>query len=388
MRKFFVAAVSLMLVVLMACPLGAFADGTLTERVVAGETTLFGNAAIFTSDGSTLTTSNVTNASASIEGTALVAKQGTGTSNGVIRIKSNTLPSKVTDKVVVEFDLSGCRSTVTLKIKWGQSWSDSSSVVICDKKVAAAGTAIKVKSILDFTNKKVTAYYDGVAQTPVDIPDAANKGTVSMFMHLEGIKVNGNLNYAKIDNFTMYKTSGNFAGENANGGAAFNLPIDETLSTAKIGGQTAELCRMAESESVINTYYADYSALNLAAGDYDVEISAVPLGGTAEDAKTVTYSVTVLEPLVLSDFALDAENGRASVSAKNNTNAAKTITMLIAEYDANGKLVNVSAEDKTVAVSEDAQSFDITLSGVSASNTLKAFIWDSLSGMKPLAEAK
>jgi len=82
---------------------------------------------------------------------------------------------------------------------------------------------------------------------------------------------------------------------------------------------------------------------------------------------------------------------KIAVKTANYTESAETIRLIAAIYDVTGtKLLQVVSEDKTMGLNKDEiQELEVTVAeGVSADSKLKVFIWDSLNGMVPAADAK
>ncbi len=74
-------------------------------------------------------------------------------------------------------------------------------------------------------------------------------------------------------------------------------------------------------------------------------------------------------------------NGNADVTITNNTAEKQTGVAIVAEYNAGGTLVNIDTIDLSLAGNE-AKTLKFTDKDV----RYRAFVWDSLAGMKPLAD--
>lgn len=400
MRKCFKAAVSLMLIAVMSSA-AVFAEGSLTQRLTVSGQTMYGTKTIFAADdetGAVTTTTALKNSDTTViaENNSITARLGDGaTVDDLARFKSVKFGKQNTGKLIFEFDFETNRSQVALRMQYGQSWSSGVTEIVPSTKDAQNG-AKHFKAIIDFDTAKVNTYIidkdNTVSTTEKDLVSDSDSNASYIWFQISDIKFATKNCYGKIDNFTMYKiTETKFKGEAANGGAAFNLPIDETLSSAKVGDTTLSLSRMTETETVINTYEADCSALE--PGTYEVTVSAVPLGKAAADAIEVKYSAVVPEPLELSNLMIikssDSSKVNARVSVKNNTKQATTITMIIAEYADGGRLVNITNIDRNVYVSDETQDIYVSIAEAAdkTNNTFKAFVWNGIGSMKPLIES-
>ena len=82
---------------------------------------------------------------------------------------------------------------------------------------------------------------------------------------------------------------------------------------------------------------------------------------------------------------------KIAVKTANYTESTQNIRLIAAIYDVTGtKLLQVVSEEKTMGLNKnEIQELEVTVEdGVSSDSKLKVFIWDSLNGMVPVADAK
>jgi len=100
------------------------------------------------------------------------------------------------------------------------------------------------------------------------------------------------------------------------------------------------------------------------------------------DNPVVVAGYEVVEELQVK-LELDEEAKTATLKGINLTDADATVTLIIASYDEDNKLVEVKYQDVTFAAGEEDGNF-VTLSLTEDAAVVKAFVWNSIKGLQPV----
>lgn len=121
----------------------------------------------------------------------------------------------------------------------------------------------------------------------------------------------------------------------------------------------------------------DGLTLQVKQGNADVTTSVVDATLTESEAFSYTFAATTLKEIT-----------SAAAKFENWFNVeGKTYVLMIAFYDADGKLISVKTTDEKT-VDFDASSSNLTLNIPDGTDQIKAFMWDSVEKMIPLAKEK
>ena len=100
------------------------------------------------------------------------------------------------------------------------------------------------------------------------------------------------------------------------------------------------------------------------------------------DNPVVVAGYEVVEELQVK-LELDEEAKTATLKGINLTDADATVTLIIASYDEDNKLVEVKYQDVTFAAGEEDGN-SVTLSLTEDAAVVKAFVWNSIKGLQPV----
>lgn len=121
----------------------------------------------------------------------------------------------------------------------------------------------------------------------------------------------------------------------------------------------------------------DGLTLQVKQGNADVTTSVIDATLTESEAFSYTFAATTLKEIT-----------SAAAKFENWFNVeGKTYVIMVAFYDADGKLISVKTTDEKT-VDFDASSSNLTLNIPDGTDQIKAFMWDSVEKMIPLAKEK
>jgi hypothetical protein len=147
-------------------------------------------------------------------------------------------------------------------------------------------------------------------------------------------------------------------------------------------------------DSVAASVYQPFSySIQLSEGNNQIEVSAVDLAGNVSTTDyLVAYTFWAVQPdyYDLSGNRVNALAPSADVIAQkqitNSTSNAKQVELIVVLYDANHTMVDYSSVIADFEAGETRTlKAGLTLPAQVNGYKLKAFIWDSLGGMKPLS---
>jgi len=93
------------------------------------------------------------------------------------------------------------------------------------------------------------------------------------------------------------------------------------------------------------------------------------------------------EDIITYNFLLtpDSKKVTAAASLRNIAGEEQTVTMLISQYDKDGRLIEAKMKSVPLAVSEDKQNVEFETQKNNTAQTCKSFIYSNLSDIKPIA---
>ncbi len=100
-----------------------------------------------------------------------------------------------------------------------------------------------------------------------------------------------------------------------------------------------------------------------------------------------TNSYYYIDNMSCDEIKAPAYNNNVEMKFSNQTGSAGSVEMIIAEYDADGMMISVNRETMSVATGVSTYSFTENLTKLADTTTVKAFVWDNLTNVKPLINA-
>ncbi len=106
------------------------------------------------------------------------------------------------------------------------------------------------------------------------------------------------------------------------------------------------------------------------------DLSENALNHYLEEEDIITYNFT-LTP--------DSQNINAAASVRNGADKEQNVTILISQYDADGRLIEVKTKNVKLAKTQDKQGVEFEAQKNDKAHTCKSFIYSNLSDIKPIA---
>ncbi|MFC5649940.1 DUF4185 domain-containing protein [Paenibacillus solisilvae] len=217
-----------------------------------------------------------------------------------------------------------------------------------------------------------------------------NSGSNSEVKIFTGMHASGDT-WVQIDDYMLLPVDTNPPVITLLGDAEVELPLGASFTdagAAAADGRDGDLSHKIIVEGSVNTGIVGTYTLTYKVSDSDGN-AAVPV--------TRTVQVTGAAYTVSSVLFKDTDGGAitklpkkgfvtASANVRNNTGAAKTVTLVAALYNKKGELENISGITKLlVSGAEETFTGGFKLPGNNSGYTMKVFIADSLNDLKPVS---